>query len=173
MKRINSKTIQEIFNNIELIEDVPQDVIPFPQADSFERLITAVEMIEKEKDSANSISTEFDIESRQGSYYIAAARYLGLIKKSEVTGKYIVTSKGFLLNNLDINSRNEHLIKLILKHKVFYYTYKYYLDNGQLPSKEYIVDLMKQHTDLTNPVTLNRRASTVRGWIEWIIGCQI
>lgn len=55
MNRINSKTIQEIFNNIELIEDFPQDVIPFPQTDSFERLITVVEMIEKEKDSANSI----------------------------------------------------------------------------------------------------------------------
>lgn len=46
---------------------------------------------------------------------------------------------------------------------------------GILPitNGEYIIELMQQHTDLTNPVTLNRRASTVRGWIEWIIGCQI
>lgn len=69
--------------------------------------------------------------------------------------------------------RNEHLIKAILKHKVFYYAYKYYLENEKIPSKRYIIDLMEKYTDLTNRVTLVRRASTIRGWIEWIIGCQI
>ena len=165
--------VKEIFNNIELINDLPQNKIPFPQADSFTKVITVVEMIEKEVDTAISISEEFDIESRQGNYYLSAAKYLGLITNAEKSGKYTVSTKGFLINNLDIKSRNEHLIKSILKHKVFYYTYKYYLDNEKLPSKEYIIELMQQHTDLTNPVTLNRRASTVRGWIEWIIGCQV
>lgn len=164
---------RDIFKNIELIDDVSQDEIPFPQADTFNRVIALVEMIDSEIDTAYEISEEFNMEPRQGNYYIAAAKYLGLITNSEKVGKYKLTTLGFLLNNSDMKSRNERLIKEILKHKVFYYTYKYYLDNEKLPSKEYIIELMQQHTDLTNPVTLNRRASTVRGWIEWIIGCQI
>lgn len=164
---------RDIFKNVELIDDVSQDEIPFPQADTFNRVIALVEMIDSEIDTAYEISEEFNMEPRQGNYYIAAAKYLGLITNSEKVGKYKLTTLGFLLNNSDMKSRNEHLIKEILKHKVFYYTYKYYLDNEKLPSKEYIIELMQQHTDLTNPVTLNRRASTVRGWIEWIIGCQI
>ena len=164
---------RDIFKNIELIDDVSQDEIPFPQADTFNRVIALVEMIDSEIDTAYEISEEFNMEPRQGNYYIAAAKYLGLITNSEKVGKYKLTTLGFILNNSDMKSRNERLIKEILKHKVFYYTYKYYLDNEKLPSKEYIIELMQQHTDLTNPVTLNRRASTVRGWIEWIIGCQI
>ena len=107
--------LKEIFNNIELINDLPQNKIPFPQADSFAKVITVVEMIEKEVDTAISISEEFDIESRQGNYYLSAAKYLELITNAEKSGKYTVSTKGFLINNLDIKSRNEHLIKSILK----------------------------------------------------------
>ena len=171
--RDSEKLKIDIFNNIELIDDLPQDKIPFPQADTFNRVIALVEMIDSEIDNAYEVAEEFNMEPRQGHYYIAAAKYLGLITNSVKSGKYIVTPSGFLLNNLDMKSRNEHLVKTVLKHKVFYYTYKYYLENKKLPTKEYIIDLMKQYTDLTNSVTLNRRASTVRGWIEWIIGCQI
>lgn len=171
--RDSEKIKRDIFNNIELIDDLPQDKIPFPQADTFNRVIALVEMIDSEIDNAYEVAEEFDMEPRQGNYYIAAAKYLGLITNSDKPGKYIVTSEGFLLNNLDMKLRNEHLIKAILKHKVFYYTYKYYLESEKIPSKRYIIDLMEKYTDLTNRVTLVRRSSTVRGWIEWIIGCQI
>ena len=72
-----------------------------------------------------------------------------------------------------MRSRNEMLIKEILSHKVFYYTYKYYVDNNVMPSKDIIISFMKEYSDITNSETLNRRSSTVRGWIEWIIGCQV
>ena len=48
-----------------------------------------------------------------------------------------------------------------------------YIDNNIMPSKEELVNYMKKYTDIKNSDTLNRRSSTVRGWIEWIIGCQI
>ena len=51
--------------------------------------------------------------------------------------------------------------------------YKYYVDNNVMPSKDIIISFMKEYSDITNSETLNRRSSTVRGWIEWIIGCQV
>ena len=162
-----------VFDSIDLIDDLPQDIIPFPQADTFNRVIALVDLIDSGIDTANAISEEFDMEPRQGSYYISAAKYLGFIDNSDKNGKYVITPQGFMLNNLDMKTRNETLIREILKHKVFYYSYKYYLDNNEMPNKEFIISLMKKYTDLSNEVTLGRRASTVRGWIEWIIGCQI
>lgn len=80
------------------------------------------------------------MEPRQGSYYISVAKYLGVIDNSDKNGKYVITPQGFMLNNLDMKTSNETLIKEILKHKVFYYSYKYYLDNNEM----FIISLMKK-----------------------------
>ena len=61
----------------------------------------------------------------------------------------------------------------MLKHKPFYETYKYYLETGTMPNKEYIKDIIRQVIPELSEETINRRASTVRGWIQWLVGCQI
>ena len=65
------------------------------------------------------------------------------------------------------------IINKILSHKPFYDVYKGYLENEEIQSrgviKENILNVIPQLSD----ETANRRASTVRGWIEWIIGAQI
>ena len=114
-----------------------------------------------------------DFDSRQGKYYIDALRYLGLVKKSSKVGEYCLTENGFVLCSVDMKRRNELIIEYILKHKIFYETYKYYNENGELPQKEFIRDMMiKEFPDMSLD-TVNRRASTVRGWTQWIKGCQI
>lgn len=169
----SESTKLSILNGIEVIDDLSQDEIPFPQADSFNRVLGIVDLIDSQINSASEIAEEYEFDIRQGSYYLSAAKYLGLIDNSIEHGKYELTPQGFMISNLDIRSRNEYLIKMILRHKVFYYTYKSYIDNNIMPSKEEIVNYMKKYTDIKNSETLNRRSSTVRGWIEWIIGCQI
>lgn len=163
---------QKIFDNVELIADKSQKVIPFPQADSFTKIIGILDLIEDEI-SAQEISDFYEFDIRQGNYYISAAKYLNLIDGSN--SKYRLASNGFIATNTDIKTRNKQLISLILKHKVFYYTYKYYLENKKMPSKKYITELMKKYTDIKEESTrvFERRASTVRGWIEWIIGAQV
>ena len=162
-----------IFNNIELTDELSQKEVPFPQADSITRIIGLIEMIDDDVNDALSVSEQFDFEPRQGSYYIAAAKYLGYVADGNTKGKYVLSVFGKMLNELDVKTRNEKIIESILKHKPFYYTYKYYLENKMLPSKEYIVDLINKYTGIENDEVLKRRASTVRGWIEWIIGAQI
>ena len=173
---ISSESSEEIkkriFDNIELIDDEKQNIIPFPQADSFTKIIGILDLIENEI-SAQEIADFYEFDPRQGSYYISAAKYLGIIDGSNA--KYKLTPYGFIASNTDTKTRNEQLISLILKHKVFYYSYKYYLENSTIPDKLFIIDLMKKYTDIPSESSevFNRRASTVRGWIQWIIGAQV
>ena len=64
------------------------------------------------------------------------------------------------------------LIEMILKHKPFYNTYKYYIENDMFPDIEIIMKDIKDSTNIENEAVIKRRASTVKGWVNWIIGCQ-
>ena len=172
---INDKSSDDlkrnIFKNVETVEDLPQRLIPFPQADSFNRIIGIADLVDSKINTAIDISEEYEFDVRQGSYYLAAAKYLDIIDK--VDGEYVLTPLGYAVVNLDMRSRNEKLIEAILKHKVFNEAYKYYLNNEKIPDRVFIIELMKKYTDIQSEETLNRRASTVRGWVEWIIGAQV
>ena len=156
---------------METITDLPQSDIPFPQADSFNRIIGIADLVDSKINTASDIAEEYEFDIRQGSYYLAAAKYLDIVDKDN--GEYVLTPLGFSIINLDMKSRNEKLIEAVLKHKVFNEAYRYYLDNKKLPDKVLIIEWMKKYTDIQSFETLNRRASTVRGWIEWIIGAQV
>ena len=75
---------------------------------------------------------------------------------------------------------NRILFEQILQHKVFHETYKIYLDNEVVPNVEditkiiykYIPDLKYQKDGSISSVT-KRRSSTVKAWINWIIGSMI
>lgn len=45
--------------------------------------------------------------------------------------------------------------------------------NEEYPSKELIKDTIRKYIPDMSEETVNRRASTIRGWIQWIIGAQI
>lgn len=170
----SSETIKkEIFDNIDIIDELPQEEVPLPQADSFSKVIGTLELINNEVCTANDIATELEFDARQGKYYIDALRYLELVQRGDKVGKYKLTPNGFALVNMDIKTRNEKMIELIIKHKPFYDTYKYYLVNEDIPSREIIKETIRKYIPNMADETINRRASTIRGWIQWIIGSQV
>ena len=170
----SSETIKkEIFNNIKVIEELPQEEVPLPQADSFSKVIGALELVNNDVCTANDVAMELEFDSRQGKYYIDALRYLDLVQRGDKVGEYRLTPNGFALVNMDIKTRNEKMIELIIKHGPFYDTYKYYLSNEEIPSREIIKETIRKYIPNMADETVNRRASTIRGWIQWIIGAQI
>ena len=171
--RTSEELKEEILDNISTIEELPQSTVPLPQADSFSKVIGTLELINNDVCTANDIADELEFDSRQGKYYIDALRYLDLVQYGEKVGGYKLTPNGFALVNMDVKERNEKLIESIIKHKPFYDTYKYYLDNEELPSREQIKATIKKYIFDMSDETVNRRASTIRGWIQWIIGAQI
>ncbi len=174
---ISSKSAEtvkkEIFQNIELVNELPQDEVPLPQADSFSKVIGALELISNDVNTANDIANELEFDNRQGKYYIDALRYLELVQKGDKYGEYKLSPYGFALVNVDIKTRNEKIIGLILKHKPFYDVYKYFIENGELLSRKDIKDIIRKYIPEMAEETVNRRASTIRGWIQWIIGAQV
>ena len=152
---------------------MPQEEVPLPQADSFSKVIATLDLIDSGCKTANDIANELEFDARQGKYYIDALRYIDLVNKSDKYGEYNLSPIGFMLESKDIKSRNTEIIKLILKHQPFYDVYKYYIENNNLPSRDYIKDIIRKYISNMSEETINRRSSTIRGWIEWIIGCQI
>ena len=165
---------RKIFTNISFVGELPQHEVPFPQADSFSKVIGALELINTEVNTAKKIAVELEIDDRQGKYYIDSLRYLGLVEKDEIYGKYKLTGYGFvLINNYERKLRNQILIRRILQHRPFYEVYEYYLENGEIPNREFIRNVIKKYIPDMSYETINRRASTIRGWVQWIIGVQV
>ena len=175
--------IQEGVFNLEFLVDIIDKVqidkepeIPFPQADSFERVVNLCELLnQKEFLSKEEITQNYDFDSRQTDYYSNAGKYLGLIEIGRdpitlQTGCFL-TSKGKQVFTLNLIDRQKEFIKLIISHSVFRNILKLSLENGELPGKEIIVEIMKRSTlyNVNSNSTYFRRASTIIGWINWIL----
>jgi uncharacterized protein DUF6997/uncharacterized protein DUF6996 len=168
---INTETIQKISNEVAIATE-PQ--IPFPQADSFERVINLCELL-KEKGvlSKEDITLNYDFDSRQTDYYSNAGKYLGLINDRTENEQIVcfLTEKGEQVFNLSIIDRQREFVKLILSHLAFKKTLDQYMDTGSIPSKDDIVGIMKTSNlyNVNSDSTFYRRASTIAGWVNWIM----
>lgn len=169
---INAETIQNLLKRVRTISE-PN--IPFPQADSFERVINLCELLnDKTELSKEEITENYDFDERQTNYYTSAGMYLGLIEKASRNRQplYLLTTKCKFLFKLAIVNRQREFVKLILSHTPFKKTLELYFEKSGPPSKEEIVEIMKDSNlyEVHSENTFQRRASTILGWINWIMG---
>lgn len=169
---INLETIQDILANVVTVKE-PK--IPFPQADSFERVINLCELLKQRYFlSKNDITQNYDFDSRQTDYYSNAAKYLGLTKQSFENSQIgcTLTNNGKNIFDMSLINRQLEFMKLILSHRAFKDSLELYLHKGEAPSKSEIVGIMKKSElyKIDSDETYRRRASTVISWINWILG---
>lgn len=168
---ITASDIQNILNSIKF-EEEPK--LPFPQADSIERVINLCELLFNEELSKDNITEKYAFDSRQSDYYTNAARYLGLVDKTNKDSKsiYNLTDEGISILKLNYKQRQLALCECILKHEVFSKILSSYFQNGTMPSKDKIVEFMKESHlyNISKDKTYYRRASTIIHWINWIVG---
>ena len=168
---INVEAIQNILDSIRAVKEPD---LPFPQADSFERVINLCELL-KQKGflCKEDITQNYDFDSRQTDYYSNAAKYLGLIEFVRENNRIgcILTKTGARIFNMSIVDRQLEFVKLILSHSPFKNTLKLYFDKGEIPSKNEIVEIMKEAKlhKVGSDETYKRRASTVISWTNWIL----
>ena len=168
---INSELIQKILNRTVIITE-PK--IPFPQANSFARIINLCELLNKDEQlSQEGITNNYDFDRRQTNYYTDAGRYLGLINKKRDENRivYTLTNKGKKLFNLSIFDRQIKFIELILSHLPFNKALKLYFKKIEAPKKSEIVQIMQQSNlyNIHSNETFERRSSTILSWLNWIL----
>jgi uncharacterized membrane protein YbaN (DUF454 family) len=85
---------------------------------------------------------------------------------------YKLSEKGKRILNLNFKQRQLAYCDCILSHKAFGDTLRKYFSNGNMPPTNEIVQIMKQSNlyNVGSDSTFERRSSTIRGWLNWIIG---
>jgi hypothetical protein len=168
---INIETIQKMLSEIALVNE-PE--VPFPQADSFARIINLCELLKQKSTlTKEEITQNYDFDARQTDYYSNASKYLGLIdwRREENSTIYQLTRKAENLFNLSIFDRQIEFIKLILSHSVFKNTLELYLKKGGILTRQEIIEVMHNSNlhNVNSDSTYIRRSSTISSWITWIM----
>lgn len=169
---ITTEDIQQVLQSTDVVTE-PKGV-PFPQADSFERVVNLCELLNDQVLSHNDITELYAFDMRQTNYYTGAARYLELIDKSTENGAplYTLSAYGRRVLNMGYKQRQLAFCRCILSHKAFADTLKAYFETGIMPDKAEIVQTMKRSNlyNINSDSTFERRASTIKGWTNWIVG---
>lgn len=168
---ISRQRVQHLLHSVAI---KPEPDIPFPQADSFERIINLCELLhENTLLSREEITHRYDFDVRQTNYYTDATRYLGLTDKTREGGQisYFLTEEGERLFSLSMMDRQLRFVELILAHSVFNKALKLYFETGNIPAKSRLAELMKESKlyKIDSESTFQRRSSTVGRWVRWVL----
>ncbi|WP_410173302.1 type II restriction enzyme [Desulfitobacterium hafniense] len=169
---IGAADLHDVAERTQLLQE-PE--IPFPQANSFERVINICELLSTQELSREQVTEEYAFDIRQTNYYTDAARYLGLVEKRYEEGRkpvYSLSSRGKRIMQLSYQQRQLAFCEAILQHRVFRETFKLYMENGSLPDQNTIVSIMQQSDlyQIGSMSTFVRRSTTVSGWLNWMLG---
>lgn len=169
-------TLDDIVNTFKNVRIIEEPEISYPQADSFERVINLLEMLMEEDRDKDYLTHTLDVHHRQTNYYTSALMYLGLADKKTEDGMiiYYLTDEGKRIMKLKYKQKYLSIVEKILQNPSFNKAFRVYLEQGYLPSKNIVVDIMKEFNvyNVYKESTFHRRATTVRCWLDWILGLQ-
>lgn len=168
-EEISRDDVSRLFEQIRLVSE--PDGVPFPQANTFDRVVDLLSLLTTKAMTRDEITENYEFDTRQTNYYTDAARYLGLIHKftdpetQEIT--FMLTDEALQLFRRSPRQKYLGLIRKILEHPVFYQTFQA-TQQGIIPTTEDISQIIENCAINIRGDTVGRRASTVRGWVEWI-----
>lgn len=156
-----------------LLERSPAEQEPalsFPQANDLDRVADLVRLASEEPASKEAIAEAFDFDERQGDYYGNAACYLGLLRRGD--GGFAITPAGAGFARLRTRAeRTRALAERMLAVPSLRSCLALLVGRSYRMEKVAVGELsrlIKEHKGLEGP-TLERRASTVRSWLTWLM----
>ena len=163
-------TLEDLHRIWEKTSVKPEPKVTFIQADSFNKVISLVENLNESPRTTGEIAELFGFKERQSDYYYNACKYLGLAeKRSDEEGvKVYITGLGRRLLKMKYKERQLEYVKLILEHQIFYELFEIMLQIGEIPDKDCVIAKMKE-LKVCSENLVDRRSSSVRGWMYWIL----
>jgi hypothetical protein len=151
--------------------------VPVPQADVFPRVVDLLGLAQANGFlTYEQIAEVYIFTGRQADYYQNAARYLGLLERERdpETRKsiYTLTDEGTRIMKMPSRQKFLALAGKILQNPVFSRTLRKYIDDREQPSKAEVCRIMVEERVPLNETTVDRRARTVLGWVNWILELQ-
>jgi hypothetical protein len=164
-------TLYEIIEIWKSIKNPIESKTTFPQADSFVRIIDLLSILYDHELTKEAVTIQYEFDPRQTDYYITACVYLGLVERINVDGekgcKLSIETKNIMA--LRYKQKNLALITKIFERPVFYKAFGFIIQNNRMPNKNEICNIMNNSNLSINQTTIERRASTVRSWLDWIL----
>lgn len=149
---------------------------PFPQADSFEKVVDLVSILLEEPRSVDDLATHFSFDPRQSDYYYNAAKYLGLAKtaRDEETQVELraATSEAERIFSLPYKEKYTSLANRVLEIRPVAEAYEYLVRENTRPNLQQVVNSMSMYppTAQLAESTKRRRAQTLLSWVDWLKG---
>jgi len=161
---IEFSDIRDIMETIDLKNENTN--IPFPQANSFYRLLDLINELSQHELSAIEVANIYEFDVRQANYYLAAGEYLGLITKEK---NYKLSDRGKMIVQMDHKKKNLEIVKIILSHKPFYFALEQYLFTFDFDCNKIVDVIYDNRREINSIETAKRRSSTVISWVKWIL----
>lgn len=165
---IKEEDLLEAFHATKVQPEPPK--IPFIQANSFHTVISLLELVKEEPKSTPMLSELIGFAERQGDYYYNAARYLGLTEKfkdADGVVKVRLSPEGKRVMALSYKQRQIAYIEKMFQHEIFRQSFWNSLEHGRQIDKNWIASKVRE-LRLCPEGTIERRTSSVQGWLRWI-----
>ena len=167
-------TLDDIYNVLQSVQVEPEPEIPFPQADSFARVVDLLGQLMENELTSEMITINYDFENRQTSYYTSAIMYLGIASKRREgrTITYFLTDFGRQTMRKRYKEKYLTIVRQMLKHEVFNKALRKYFDMASPITRADADEIMRNcyiYNLEGDSSTIGRRAQTVVKWIEWIL----
>lgn len=168
-QEISLSDLEQLWKTTQPLDEPQQH--PFPQADSFARVVDLLGILFERPLTRDEVTLKYEFDPRQTDYYITACEYLGLAERWQEAGRAGVrlTALGQDLLSRPYRGKYLGLMGQVLRFPVFHQALGFTLRHGALPNKNLLVRLMLQAGLTIGTGTMGRRASTVRGWIGWML----
>ncbi|MDO4910220.1 MAG: hypothetical protein Q3972_00565 [Corynebacterium sp.] len=167
--QITFEAIMDVFRDTTPVEE---PAIPFPQADSFERVINFCELLMLRPFTREEMTIEFGFTDRQMGYYANAARYLGLLERYDANEGFILSEQGRSIMGQNYVSRQLSLVRCMFRHEPFRKIFEIYMQMISPPTARHGAQILSGVGiyNVQSEATLERRARTVISWLRWVMG---
>jgi hypothetical protein len=176
---IRVQDLEEIAHRIAAMQDwnrAYRERIPFPQADSFTRVVDLVTILIERPMSVGDLSEHYGFDTRQSDYYYNAARYLGLASSSKAARSETElrgpTPEAIKLFAEPYRSKFLALANLVLRIEPINATFLLAQEQGAKLDPRAVQEIFARSDEAQwlgySASTIERRSQTIIAWAHWL-----